>query len=409
MANPAQLLGRLFKRNYSPENPRNSLSTWVANLFGSRTSSGASVTTDTAITLIAIYACNKILGESMASMQVEVMEKNSDGTVREAVDHPVYRLVKKGLSLYSWNTFVETGQVHCGMTGNMAAEIISNNRGEIVDLKLLDTRKCPGPTEVEGRIIYKFDKTQFTPEEILHIPNLGFTGLWGLSPIDVAKETIGVGLETVTYSANVFNNGGSLQGYLKHPTEISESAAKRISQSWNARYMGGKNAGKTPLLEEGMEFIPLTMSPADVRLIEQSNYIIEEIARLYRVPQHLIGKLDKSSFNNIETQSLEFVMHTLRPWAKRWEAELNRKLFTDREQDRYFIRFNIDSLLRGDSKSRAEYLRTLYMIGVLSPNDIRKILKLNPIEGGDVYLHQGAMMSTEQILNNGNNEREETI
>jgi len=169
--------------------------------------------------------------------------------------------------------------------------------------------------------------------------------------------------------------------------------------------MGGGNAGKTPLLEEGLEFVPLSMSPADTKLHEQYKGVIEEIARLYRVPLHLIGVLDKSSFNNIEKQSLEFVMYTLRPWVKRWESELNRKLFTDREQDRYFIRFNIDSLLRGDSKARAEYFRSLYMMGVLSPNEIREILKLNPIEGGDEYLHQGAMTTIKNILNNDTNEQ----
>lgn len=409
MANFFQLFtaGRSGKdEKRSLENPSTSISGWLSNLFNRSNDSGISVNMDNAIRLVAVNACTKIIAESLASLQVEVLEERN-GITKPAVNHPVYKLFQDPSPYYSLFTIIETFVTHQVINGNGLLRIIDNPDGSIRELRILDTRKSSEPVEYKGRIVYPHDGKNYLAEEIIHVPNLSFDGIWGMGLIQTATENIGIGIRANSYAAKILNNGGSLKGILTHPAQIGDPARERIQRGWKAMTTGSQSGG-TVVLEEGMDFKPIDMSPTDMRLLELMQYQLEEMARITRVPLHLLQSLERSTNNNIEQQSIDFVMHTLRPYCKRIEAELNRKLFTKNERGKYFIRFNVDSLLRGDSKARSEYLSKLYSIGVLSPNDIRKILKMNPIEGGDVYLHQGAMITVDQILQNANtNEKEQ--
>lgn len=184
----------------------------------------------------------------------------------------------------------------------------------------------------------------------MHIPGLGFDGLIGYSPIAMAKNAIGMAIATEEYGAKFFANGANPGGVLEHPGIVKDPA--RVRESWNSVYQGTKNAHRVAVLEEGMKFQSIGIPPEQAQLLQTRKFQLNEIARIFRIPPHMIGDLDKSSFSNIEQQSLEFVMYTLDPWVVRWEQAIKRALFTESEKKQYFVKFNVDGLLRGDYQSR---------------------------------------------------------
>ena len=234
------------------------------------------------------------------------------------------------------------------------------------------------------------------PENVLHIPALGFDGLIGHSPISMTKNTIGLALAAEEYGSKFFSNGAAPAGVLEHPGVIKD--VSKLRESWNQTFGGTGNAGKVAILEEGLHFNPIAMSPQDSQLLETRQYQLNEIARIFRIPPHMLGDLSKATFSNIEEMSLEFVKFTLAPWISRWEYALTDALLTREEQKKYDIRFNVDGLLRGDYKSRMEGYAVGINNGFLCPNDIRRLegFDLIPDEkGGNNFLLQGAMIKLE--------------
>ena len=231
------------------------------------------------------------------------------------------------------------------------------------------------------------------PTDVLHIPGLGFDGLVGYSPIAMAKNAIGMAIACEEYGAKFFANGATPGGILEHPGTVKDPS--RVRDSWNAAFGGSGNANKVAVLEEGMKYTPISISPEQAQFLETRKFQIDEIARIFRVPPHMVGDLDKSSFNNIEQQSLEFVKYTLEPWIMRWEQSINRALLSETEKSSYFVRFNVEGLLRGDYQSRMEGYATARQNGWMSANDIRELEKLDRIpaeDGGDLYLINGNML-----------------
>jgi HK97 family phage portal protein len=228
-------------------------------------------------------------------------------------------------------------------------------------------------------------------EEILHIPGLGFDGLIGYSPIAMAKNAIGMSLATEEYGASFFANGANPGGVLEHPGVLKDP--DRLRESWHAQFSGA-NAHKVAVLEEGLKFHQMSIPPEQAQFLETRKFQINEIARIFRVPPHMVGDLEKSSFSNIEQQSLEFVKYTLDPWVIRWEQALQQSLLMPSEKSSLFIKFNLDGLLRGDYQSRMTGYATGRQNGWLSANDIRELENMNRIpaeEGGDLYLINGNM------------------
>lgn len=239
------------------------------------------------------------------------------------------------------------------------------------------------------------------PEDVLHIPALGFDGLVGYSPIAMAKNSIGVGLACEEYGAKFFANGAAPSGVLEHPGTIKDIT--RLRESWNAIYGGSKNAGKVAILEEGMHYSPISISPNEAQFLETRKFQVDEIARIFHVPPHMIGDLEHSTFSNIEQQSLEFVKYTLNPWVCRWEQALTRSLLSPKEKLEYSIKFNVDGLLRGDYQSRMNGYAVGRQNGFLSANDVRELENMEKIsaeQGGNLYLVNGNMIKMTDAVTN---------
>ena len=238
----------------------------------------------------------------------------------------------------------------------------------------------------------KYGTVTLSKEDVLHIPGLAYDGLVGMSPIAMAKNAVGMSIACEEYGASFFANGAHPGGVLEHPGVLKDPG--KVRDSWQAAYGGSKNAGKVAVLEEGMKYQQIGIPPEEAQFLETRKFQISEIARLYRVPLHLIGDLEHSTFSNIEQQSLEFVKYTLQPWVVRWEQAMTKSLLLPAEKQDYFIKLNVDGMLRGDYQSRMTGYATARQNGWLSANDIREMEDLNPIpeeEGGNLYLINGNM------------------
>lgn len=231
------------------------------------------------------------------------------------------------------------------------------------------------------------------PTDVLHIPGLGFDGLVGYSPIAMAKNAIGLAIATEEFGAKFFANGAAPSGVLEHPGTIKDPS--KVREAWMGQFGGSSNAGKVAVLEEGMKYTPISIAPEQAQFLETRKFQINEIARIFRVPPHMLADLEKSSFSNIEQQSLEFVKYTLDPWVIRWEQSIMRALLTEDEKNKLFVKFNVEGLLRGDYASRMSGYATARQNGWMSANDIRELENLDripPEEGGDLYLINGNML-----------------
>jgi HK97 family phage portal protein len=248
-----------------------------------------------------------------------------------------------------------------------------------------------------GRLIYKYLKDGqqiiLTSEQVLHIPGLGFDGIKGYSPIHMAREAIGLALATEEFGARFFGNGARPGGILEHPGVVKDP--EKLRKSWEEVYKGIKNSHKIAVLEEGMKYHEIGIPPEDAQFLETRRFQLNEICRIFRVPPHLVGDLTRATFSNIEHQSIEFVVHTIRPWLVRWEQAITKCLLREGERKIYFPKFTVDGLLRGDFKARMEGYAIGRQNGWLSANDIRELEDLNPIpeeQGGDLYLVNGNMI-----------------
>ena len=374
-------------------------------LFG-RTTSGKPVNERTAMQTTAVYACVRILAEAVASLPLHVYEYQDDGGKKLVHDHPLYYLLhdEPNPEMTSF-VFRETLMSHLLIWGNAYAQIIRDGAGRVLGLYPLLPDKMEVQRDDRGNIYYVYSRNsdenpmfkeygniKLKAEDVLHIPGLGFDGLIGYSPIAMAKNAVGMTLACEEYGASFFANGANPGGVLEHPGVLKDPS--KVRESWNSVYRGVNNAHKIAVLEEGMKYQQIGMPPEEAQFLETRKFQINEIARLYRIPPHMVGDLDKSSFSNIEQQSLEFVKYTLDPWVIRWEQSLQRSLLLPGEKGKYFIKLNVDGLLRGDYQSRMNGYAVGRQNGWFSANDIREMENMNPIpdeEGGNLYLVNGAM------------------
>lgn len=374
-------------------------------LFG-RTTSGKPVNERTAMQTTAVYACVRILAEAVASLPLHVYEYQDDGGKKLVHDHPLYYLLhdEPNPEMTSF-VFRETLMSHLLIWGNAYAQIIRDGAGRVLGLYPLLPDKMEVQRDDKGNIYYVYSRNsdenptfkeygniKLKAEDVLHIPGLGFDGLVGYSPIAMAKNAVGMTLACEEYGAGFFANGANPGGVLEHPGVLKDPS--KVRESWNSVYRGVSNAHKIAVLEEGMKYQQIGIPPEEAQFLETRKFQINEIARLYRIPPHMVGDLDKSSFSNIEQQSLEFVKYTLDPWVIRWEQSLQRSLLLPGEKGKYFIKLNVDGLLRGDYQSRMNGYAVGRQNGWFSANDIREMENMNPIpdeEGGNLYLINGAM------------------
>ncbi len=393
----------LFRTRDAPTN-RTSGSAYSFFMGGS--TSGKRVNERSAMQMTAVYSCVRILSEAIASLPLHVYRYNEDGGKEKAIDHPLYFLLhdEPNPEMTSF-VFRETLMTHLLLWGNAYAQIIRNGKGEVVALYPLMPDRMTVDRDEYGQLYYEYQTSsddaptmkgstvRLRPPDVLHIPGLGFDGLVGYSPIAMAKNAIGMAIACEEYGAKFFANGANPSGVLEHPGTLKDPA--KVRDSWNAAFGGSSNAHKVAVLEEGLKYTPISISPNEAQFLETRKFQIDEIARIFRVPPHMVGDLEKSSFSNIEQQSLEFVKYTLDPWVSRWEQAMIRSLLSQTEKPTYFLKFNVDGLLRGDYQSRMNGYATARQNGWMSANDIRELENLDRIpaeEGGDLYLINGNML-----------------
>ena len=387
----------------SRDKPKNRVGGGWNFLFGG-TTSGKAVNERTAMQTSAVYACVRILAESVAGLPLHVYERTANGSKSTKPSHPLYRLLhdEPNREMTSF-VFRETLMSHLLLWGNAYAQIIRDGRGFPITLyPLLPDRMAVDRNE-SGELVYTYqsDKGQvkLRRENVLHIPGLGFDGLIGYSPIAMAKNAVGLALATEDYGAAFFANGANPGGVLEHPGVIKPEQADRLRESWQSQF-GGANAHKVAVLEEGLKFHQMSIPPEQAQFLETRKFQINEIARIFRVPPHMVGDLEKSSFSNIEQQSLEFVKYTLDPWVVRWEQSLQQALILPSEKATIFIKFNLDGLLRGDYQSRMQGYSTGIQNGFMSVNDVRGLEDMNLLtaeEGGDLHFVNGNMVKLADV------------
>lgn len=374
----------------------------------------------------AVYACVRVISESVASLPLHLYRYNSNGGKEKAIDHPLYHLLhdepNTEMTAYS---FFEVALTHLLLWGNSYSQVIRNGKGEVIGLYPLMPDRMTVDRDENGHLYYEYQITtddalsnkdtivKLQPEDVLHVPGLSFDGLVGYSPIAMAKNSIGLGIAAEEYGSKFYANGAAPSGVLEHPGTLKDPT--KVRESWTQTFGGSSNSNKVAVLEEGMKYTPISINPAEAQFLDTRKFQVTEICRIFRVPPHMVADLEKSSFSNIEQQSLEYVTYTLRPWLCRLEQAMIRRLLSESEKKDYFIKFNVDGLLRGDYQSRMTGFATARQNGWMSANDIRELENLDRIPtelGGDLYLINGNMTKLEDAgifaTNGTENEKEDS-
>ena len=419
----------IFRSRDKPENKV--LGSGYSFLMGSSTA-GKNVTERSAMQMTAVYSCVRILAEAVAGLPLHLYRYKEDNGKEKAIDHTLYHLLhdEPNPEMSSF-VFRETLMTHLLLWGNAYAQIIRNGKGEVIALYPLIPNRMTVNRDENGQLYYEYSSASddinsnssrtvvLMSRDVLHIPGLGFDGLVGYSPIAMAKNAIGMAIACEEYGAKFFANGAAPSGVLEHPGTIKDP--KKVREAWQSQFGGSSNAGRVAVLEEGMKYTPISISPEQAQFLETRKFQINEIARIFRIPPHMVGDLEKSSFSNIEQQSLEFVKYTLDPWVIRWEQSLMRALLSNDEKKEYFIKFNLEGLLRGDYESRMKGYSIGRQNGWMSANDIRELENLDRIsreDGGDLYLVNGNMLplrdagayaNKENIQKEDSNEEQEVL
>jgi HK97 family phage portal protein len=400
----------IFSRFQRAKTPQNSLSTSRSVFWGGSTS-GVFVSEMTAMQTASVYACVRVIAETIASLPLHVYRYEKHGT-RLVPEHPLFNLLHNAPNPEMTSfVFRETLMSHILLWGNGYAQILRDGGGRALALYPL----LPGKMDVgrgdDGQLYYTYwrDRDETRPhekvggvalrrEDVLHIPGLSYDGLVGYSPIALAKNAVGMAIATEEYGASFFANGANPGGILEHPQAIKNPAS--IRDAWEALYKGARNSGKVAVLEDGLKFHQVSIPPEQAQFLETRKFQLNEIARIFRVPPHMIGDLEKSTYSNIEHQSLEFVKFTIEPWVVRIEQALHQSLVLPSEKNQVLIKFNMDSLLRGDYETRMKGYSIGIQNGFLSPNDVRRLEDMNLIpaeEGGDAYICNGNMVRLKDV------------
>jgi len=358
---------------------------------GVESSSGVAVSPESALRYTTVLACVRVLAESVASLPCILYRRRSDGGKDRATDHPLYAVLHDKAN--GWNTafeYTEGTMVNLAMRGNGYAYVERNSRDQTIGLIPLN----PDPVEVVQARDWSPVYTVTMPDnsrqtlrsrEMHHIRGPFPKGYLGQSVISLARDAIGLGQAAERFGSHLYKNGVKPSGVLKHPGKLGPEATESLRQQFQDKYGGLSNSSKPLVLEEDMEWIALSITPDDAQFLETRKFQRSEIASIFRVPLHMIGDLERSTNNNIEHQSLEFVRDSLRPWLKRWEQAITRDLLAPSEQGEYFAEFLMDDMLRGDTKTRYEAYGSAIQNKIMNANEVRIRENMNPRDGGDVY------------------------
>lgn len=354
----------------------------------SQSSGSISVTPDTAMRCSTVYACVRVLTESVASCPCILYERRGDQRMR-AVNHPLYTLLHDAPNENQTAfEFFEGIMVALNLRGNAYAYINRVN-GVIQELLPIHPDLVTPQKSTAGIVTYEVRSDMGSPktyraEQILHVRALSLDGLIGMSPIMQQREAIGLAMHAQDHGSKMMQNGAKPAGVISVQGKLSDSARMRLRDSWQSGFTG-ENRYRTALLEEGMTWAPMTMTAEDAQYLETRKFQRSEICSIFRVPPHKIGDLERATFSNIEHQSLEFTTDSLLSWFRRIEQSIKRSLLQE-DGPNYYTEFMADVFLRGDTQSRMNSYAVAISNGIMNRNEARARENLNPYPGGDEFL-----------------------
>ena len=372
---------------------------WDDGSSSRRNPSGIRVDPDTALQSTVVLACARVLAESVAGLPLHLLRRLADGGKEIAREHPLYGILHDAPN--PWQTsfeWREQAMLHLCLHGNAYSEIRSGAAGAVTELWPLHPSRMRVEQIENGRLRYKYreengSETAYTQDQIMHLRWLSDDGIHGMVPVELARDAIGLARACEIHGASFFGNGARPGVVLSTDNTISAEAAEQLRNNWERMHRGAANSSRTAVLTAGLKPVELGGNNQEAQFLEARRFQVEEVCRLYRCPPHLVGDLTRSSFSNIEQQSIDFVQHTLLPWLRRFETAIARDLISDRQ---YFAEFDTRGLLRGDAAARASYYQTLWNLGVASINEIRRWENLDPVDGGDTRFVQLNMQTLDQ-------------
>ena len=338
-------------------------------VFG-RSNSGEVVDERSAMQISTVYACVRLLADSVAQLPLHLYKVTGPDGQEKAINHPLYKILfrEPNPEMTSFS-FWEAVMTHLLLWGNSYSQIVRDGKNAVLGIYPL-----------------------------LHIPGLSFNGLVGFSPIAMMKNSLGTTMAVEKYGSAFFKNGAQPAGVLEHPGTLKDPA--KIRENWTKVYGGPGNAHRVAVLEENMHYKPISLPPEDSQFLSTREFGVEEICRIFRVPPHMVQDLKRATFSNIEHQSIDFVVHTLDPWLVRIEKAIVKDLLLEKEKDLFFPKFNVDGLLRGDYKSRMDGYSVGISTGIISPNEARRKENMPPLseeDGGDFHIVNGTFIKLKDV------------
>ncbi len=371
---------------------------WDAEMSSGSSAAGVRITPETSLKSTAVLACARVLAETVAGLPIHLYKKTGEGRTI-ANEQPLYSVLHEQPN--TWQTsfeWREQSMLHVCLWGNSYSEIRSGSAGAVSELIPLHPSRMTVERIENGKLRYKYrepngSETVYRQDQILHVRWMSGDGVTGMIPVELAKDAVALARACELHGASYFGNGAVPGVVLETDQQLEPAAASALRDNWERMHRGAGRSHRTAVLMGGLKAHEISGTNQESQFLESRRFQVEEVCRLFRVPPHLVGDLSRSSFSNIEQQSIDFVQHTLLPWLKRFETAISRDLITERKE--YFVEFDTRGLLRGDAAARASYYSTLWNLGVLSINEIRGFENMNSVEGGDERFVQLSMQTVE--------------
>jgi HK97 family phage portal protein len=352
------------------------------------------------IGITSVWSAVRLIAETGGSLPLHFYERSKDNSATR-IFHPLDNLLANEPNAYMTSAeFWECMFASLALWGNAYALKETNTLGQVISLMPIAPNRMTVarfPDRIEYRVAGTTQTAVFTPEQIFHLKLFSFDGLVGISPIAACRQALGLSVAAEEFGARYFGSGARPSGFLTTDQVLTPEQRNALKETFSSANAGLSNAHKIAVLEAGFKFDALTIPNSDGQFIESRKFSVEEVARIFRVPPHLIMDLSHATFSNVENLSLQFVTYSLRPYLVKAEAAIRRSLLSPAEKARIFAEFSVEGLLRGDQASRSEFYNKLFQIGALSPNEIRRLERLPTYEGGDEHFVQVNMATVKQI------------
>ena len=373
--------------------------------LGSVSESGIYVTEDSSLAFSAVWQARRVLSEIPASLSIQFFR--TEGKNRTEIYHPMKDLLANPNPYMNGFTFTELMNDRLQGWGN-GVGVIDNKRTGRPESIVPVPSSCVTARVYNGQLYYTINDKDFGisgtffPEEVLHYRGFTLNGIWGKSPIEMAKDNIGLGLAAEKFGAKFFKKGGNIKGTIETTGHMKDKEFLEWKTRWDKFYKGDAGDHETPILEFGMTYKPIGISPEAAQFLQTRQFSIQDVARWFNLPPHIIGDLSRSTFSNIEHQDLQMVKYCLRPILKREETELEMKLLTPAERKNTIIRYNLDNMTRGDLASITSHIKEMYISGLISKDEGRALLNRNTVPGGDQFLNPANITGKQNNGGNGN-------